>query len=83
MEQVGRVVLALGLNYGVHYGSIWIHSALCVPHSFSELLSGIVMTASPVCSMTLKVAQHTQNSYAAIVTTTMTNGLVDLLKNAF
>jgi hypothetical protein len=83
MEQLGKVLLGLGLNYSVHYGSIWIHNALCVPHSFSELLSGFVMTASPVCSLTLKVAQHTQSSYAAIVTTTMTNGLVELISKAF
>jgi hypothetical protein len=83
MEQVGRVLLALGINYGVHYGSIWVHNALCVPHSFSEILAGIVMTASPICSLTLKVAQHTQSSYAAIVTTTMSNGLVDAMKYAF
>ena len=81
METLGKTILALGINYGVHYGSIWAHNQLCMPHSFQELLMGVVVTASPVCSMTLTVAQYTQNSYASIFTTTVSSGIVETLKS--
>lgn len=68
MELAGKVVLGVGLNYAVHYGSMAAHNWMCMPHSWTELAKGLVVAASPVCSTLLAIGQTTQHSYATLIT---------------
>ena len=64
MEAIGRVVLAIGVNYAVHYASMATHNWMCMPHTLEEIARSMFMTASPVCSTLLTVGQQTQSGYA-------------------
>jgi len=64
MEAIGKVVLAIGVNYAVHYASLATHNWMCMPHTLEEIAKSMFMTASPVCSMLLTVGQQTQSGYA-------------------
>jgi hypothetical protein len=75
MEAVGKVLLAVALNYGVHYASMATHNWMCMPHTLDEVAKSMFMTASPACSTLLTVGQHTQNGYA-VAATTATVGLI-------
>lgn len=77
MEAVSKVILAIVLNYGVHYGSMAAHNSMCMPHTMQEVAQSLFLTASPACSTLLMIGQQTQNGYAAAVTT----GAVTLLMN--
>lgn len=68
MEVVGKVLLGVGLNYGVHCISMALHNWACMPHTMADVVKGLVVTASPVCSTLLSVGQTTQNAYAALIT---------------
>ena len=68
MEVVGKVLLGVGLNYGVHCISMAIHNWACMPHSVVDIMKGLVVTASPVCATLLTVGHTTQNAYAALIT---------------
>jgi hypothetical protein len=64
--------LALAINYGVHVGSSWAYSKVCMPQSVWDLLlQSVVTTASPVCSFVLNTMQATQTNYATLITTTV------------
>ena len=78
MEAVGKVVLAIVVNYGVHYASMATHNWMCMPHTVKEVAMSMLTTGSPICSTLLTVGQQTQNGYAAGVTT----GFVTLIANA-
>lgn len=65
MEAIGKVVLAIGVNYAVHYASMATHNWMCMPHTLEEIARSMFMTASPVCSTLLTVGQQTQSGYAA------------------
>jgi hypothetical protein len=78
MEAVGKVVLAVLLNYGAHYASMTLHNSMCIPHTLEEVAQALFLTASPACSMLLTVGQQTQNSYSIAITT----GAVTILTNA-
>jgi hypothetical protein len=78
MEAVGKVILAVAVNYGVHYASMATHNWMCMPHTVKEVAMSMFMTASPVCSTLLTVGQQTQNGYAAGVTM----GVVTLITSA-
>jgi len=78
MEAFGKVILAVVVNYGVHYASMATHNWMCIPHTLEEVAKSVFMTASPVCSTLLTVGQQTQNGYAAGVTM----GVVTLVTNA-
>lgn len=65
MEAIGKVVLAIGVNYAVHYASLATHNWMCMPHTLEEIARSMFMTASPVCSTLLTVGQQTQSGYAA------------------
>ena len=78
MEAFGKVLLAVVVNYGVHYASMATHNWMCIPHTLQEVAKSVFMTASPVCSTLLTVGQQTQNGYAAGVTM----GVVTLVTNA-
>ena len=79
MEAFGKVLLAVAVNYGVHYASMATHNWMCMPHTLEDVAKSLFMTASPVCSALLSVGQQTQNGYAAGVTmgivTMVTSGL--------
>ena len=77
MEAVGKVVLAIVVNYGVHYASMATHNWMCMPHTVKEVAMSMFTTGSPICSTLLAVGQQTQNGYAAGVTT----GFVTLITN--
>lgn len=81
MELAGKVLVGVAVNYGVHYGSMSLHNWVCMPHSFADLLKGLVVTASPVCSTLLVIGQTTQHSYASLLTTTLSSSIVSLLKS--
>ena len=70
--------LALAMNYGVHVSSSLAYGYVCVPHSITDVLQSIVVTASPVCSTLLTIMQATQTNYATILTSTFTAGLLTL-----
>jgi hypothetical protein len=78
MEAVGKVVLAIGVNYAVHYSSMATHNWMCMPHTVKEVAMSMFMTASPVCSTLLTVGQQTQSGYAAGVSM----GVVSLITSA-
>ena len=65
MEAIGKVVLAIGVNYAVHYASMATHNWMCMPHTLEEIAKSMFMTASPMCSTLLTVGQQTQSGYAA------------------
>ena len=81
MEQVSKVVVAVGLNYVVHYASMMAYNRVCMPHSLDEILQSFFVTASPACTTLLTVGQHTQTAYAGIVATTLANLLIGGLKS--
>ena len=78
MEAVGKVLVAVLVNYGVHYASMATHNWMCMPHTVKEVAMSMFVTASPACSTLLTVGQQTQNGYAAGVTT----GVVTLITSA-
>jgi hypothetical protein len=81
MEAVSKVVLALVLNYGVHYASMTAHNWMCIPHTLEEVAKSLFTTASPACATLLVVGQHTQSAYAAAITTGVTTLIVEVLKS--
>ncbi len=78
MEAVGKVLVAVLVNYGVHYASLATHNWMCMPHTVKEVAMSMFTTGSPICSTLLTVGQQTQNGYAAGVTT----GVVTLITSA-
>jgi hypothetical protein len=80
MEAVSKVVLALVLNYGVHYASMTAHNWMCIPHTLEEVAKSLFTTASPACATLLVIGQHTQSAYAAAITTGVTTLIVEVLK---
>ena len=80
MEVIARSLVAVGLNYGVHYGCARFYDMFCVPHSFAEIAQTLVSTASPVCSVALGVVQMTQSNYASIITVSLAGSLINVLK---
>ena len=82
MEAVGKVALAVALNYGAHYASMTLHNTMCLPHTFEEVAQSLFLTASPACSTLLAVGQQTQNSYSVAVTTGVVTLITAALKPA-
>jgi hypothetical protein len=82
MEAIGKVVLTIAVNYGVHYASMTTHNWMCIPHTLGEVVKSVFMVSSPVCSALMTVGQQTQNAYGTAVTmgvvTLITNGLKTL-----
>jgi predicted RND superfamily exporter protein len=77
MELVGKILLGVAVNYGVHYTSMAAHNWVCMPHGFGDILKGLVVTASPVCSTLLTIGQTTQSGYATLVTSAVTMAVVN------
>jgi hypothetical protein len=82
MEVVGKVALAMALNYGVHYTCMMAHNWMCMPHTLRDVAQTLFTTASPACSTLLVVGQQTQNAYGAAITTGVTSLVLDALKSA-
>lgn len=81
MELIAKSLLAVGLNYGVHFACARFYDAFCVPHSFAEIAQTLVTTASPVCSVSLGVVQMTQSNYASIITVSLAGSMIEVLKS--
>lgn len=80
MEAVGKVLLAVAVNYGVHYAAMATHNWMCIPHTVKEVAMSMFMTASPACSTLLTVGQQTQNGYAAGVSMGVVTLISSVLK---
>ncbi len=70
----------LALNYGVHVGSSYAYSKLCVPQDVWDIARSFVTTASPVCTFLLNTMQVTQNNFMIVVTTTLASLAASALK---
>jgi hypothetical protein len=68
------------LNYGVHLGSSFAYSRLCMPQSVIDLATSFVATASPVCSFLLSTMQVTQSNFAVVLTTSLAAIAAGMLK---
>lgn len=73
-------VTALALNYGVHIGSTFAYTKLCVPQDIWDLAQSLATTSSPLCSTLLSTMQITQNNYAVLLTTTVATAISGLIK---
>jgi predicted RND superfamily exporter protein len=80
MEVIARSLLAVGVNYGVHFMSARFYDAFCVPHTLQEIAQTLVTTASPICATAINVVHMTQSNYASVITITLAGGIVNLLK---
>jgi hypothetical protein len=81
MEVAGKLLLGVALNYGVHYVSMTAHNMLCMPHSLADVLNGLVVTASPVCTTLVTVGQTTQNAYGVVVSTAVATAILSGVKS--
>jgi hypothetical protein len=79
---VKTAAIAVAMNYGVHVGSSYAFTKLCVPQSVWDIAGSLVATASPVCSFLLSTMQVTQNNFAVVVTTTLAALVSGALKAA-
>jgi hypothetical protein len=79
---VKTAALAVAMNYGVHVGSSYAFTKLCVPQTVWDIAGSIVTTASPVCSFLLSTMQVTQNNFAVVMTTTLAALMAGALKAA-
>lgn len=77
---VKTAALAVAMNYGVHVGSSYMYSSLCVPQTVWDIASSLATTASPVCSFLLTTMQVTQNNFAVVITSTLASLAAGVLK---
>jgi hypothetical protein len=77
---VKAAALAVAMNYGVHVGSAYAYSKLCVPQSVWDIAESLATTASPVCSLLLSTMQVTQSNFAVVITTTLASLASGVLK---
>ena len=80
MEVIARSLLAVSVNYGVHFVSARFYDAFCVPHTLQEIAQTLVTTASPICATAINIVHMTQSNYASVITITLAGGIVNLLK---
>ena len=80
MEVISKALMAVAVNYGVHFVSARFYDAFCVPHTLQEIAQTLVTTASPICTTAINVAHMTQSNYASVITITLAGGIVNLLK---
>jgi len=76
---VKTAVLAVAANYGVHVGSSYVYSAVCVPQTVWDIARSIATTASPVCSLLLSTMQMTQSNFGVVITTSLAAVVASLL----
>jgi len=79
LEEIVKTVGAVLLTYTAHYATTKIYSSVCIPDGFWGYMQGFLTTGSPLCSATLNYAATTQNSYATIVTMTVSRLLIEAL----
>lgn len=75
-------VFSMTLNYGVHLGSARVYDKLCIPQTIWEIPHSIVATASPICIFLVSAMQATQNTFANVLTTTVSATVASLLRPA-
>jgi len=80
MEVITKALMAVAVNYGVHFASARFYDAFCVPHTLQEIAQTLVTTASPICATAINVVHMTQSNYASVITMTLAGGIVNLLK---
>lgn len=81
MDLVKSALLALGLNYGVHYTGARLYDMMCVPHTIEGFFQSLATTASPVCGFLLNTIYITQTNYGSVLTATLTSSLTSALKS--
>ena len=74
-----KSVGAAAIVYAVHYAGIKAYDHFCVPDGVWGFISGILTTGSPVCSVALKVVQHTEVSYSSAILLGVSRFIIDLL----
>ena len=79
---VKTAALAVAMNYGVHVGSSYVYSTLCIPQTVWDVARSFATTASPVCSFLLSTMQVTQSNFAVVITTTLATIASGALKPA-
>lgn len=79
---VKTAALAIAMNYGVHVGSSYAYSTLCIPQTVWDVARSFATTASPVCSFLLNTMQVTQSNFAVVITTTLAAIAAGVLKPA-
>jgi hypothetical protein len=79
---VKTAALAIAMNYGVHVGSSYAYSTLCIPQTVWDVARSFATTASPVCSFLLNTMQVTQSNFAVVITTTLATIASGVLKPA-
>lgn len=81
MEVVLRAVVAVGVNYVVHYGAATFYNKFCVPHTLEEVVQTLVTTASPVCGFAIGMTHLTQQNYGNILMSTLAMSVSSGLKS--
>jgi hypothetical protein len=77
MEVVGKIVLGVGVNYAIHCISMQLHNWACMPHTLVDVVKGLVVTASPICSTLVSIGQTTQNAYSALITSVVATTILN------
>ena len=77
---VQNAIVALGLNYGVHYASAKLYDTYCVPHSLEQVVHSLVATGSPVCSFLIHSLHATQTNYASTISVSVASLISSGLK---
>jgi hypothetical protein len=77
---VKTAALAVAMNYGVHVGSSYAYSKLCVPQTVWDIAASLATTASPVCTFLLSTMQVTQSNFAVVITSTLASLAAGALK---
>jgi len=73
---------SMALNYGVHLASAHVYDKLCIPQTIWDIPQSIVATASPICIFLVSAMQATQNTFANVLTTTVSATVASLLRPA-
>jgi hypothetical protein len=81
MDGIVKSVAAMGMVYGAHYFGIKVYDKFCVPDGLWGFLGGMLTTASPLCTTTLKIVQTTETSYASAILFGISRFLVDGVSN--
>ena len=81
MEVAARAVVAIAVNYAVHYGSATFYNKFCVPHTLEEVIQTLVTTASPVCGFAIGMTHLTQQNYGNILMSTLAMSVSSGLKS--
>jgi hypothetical protein len=79
MEGLLKSAAAAAMVYGSHYAGIKLYDRFCVPDGLWGFLGGMLTTASPVCSATLKIVETTETSYSSAVLFGISRFFIDMV----